>query len=332
MKIIQFMASSGYGGAEMVMVELANKLSARHDVFAIILADSVYRDKFDEKVTIVPLTSHPTINNPLLHYEIYRIVKDIGPDLVHTHAVKGSILISRINRFCKIPHLGTKHNDRKGKIFNRLQWVSAVSAKVKASITNSCGLVEVITNGIEPLPLAPAPRPDTFTILSVGRLDRIKGFAELITQAGLLNFDFSLKIAGTGGEHDKLKTLVKSLRLESKVEFLGHREDIDRQMAAAHLVVIASHKEGGPKTAIECLFYGNCLLSTPVGLIPEILPGEMVTSHDALAAKITEIYRNYPLFEHRFDEIKKKHRQRFLLGGVVTEYESYYRKILSQAG
>ena len=88
------------------------------------------RERFSADVHLVSLLSNPTRYNPFLLYEIYSRLKDIKPDIVHTHAVKGTELVCSVNRFLRIPHVGTKHNVRKGKIFNTLNWVTAVSESI----------------------------------------------------------------------------------------------------------------------------------------------------------------------------------------------------------
>ena len=116
------MASDGYGGAEKVFVELSNGLAERHEVAAMLIRGCAFRSRFSDKVQLIELKSNPTRHNPFLHYEIYRAVRRFSPDIIHTHAAKGAELVRKISRFTDIPHLGTKHNDRTGRIFNSLKW------------------------------------------------------------------------------------------------------------------------------------------------------------------------------------------------------------------
>ncbi len=79
MKIVQFMASQGWGGAEKVFVELCNQLSKDHAVTAILLRDTVYRNRFTPDVSICTLQSNPTRRNPFLLYELLRALQKIKP-------------------------------------------------------------------------------------------------------------------------------------------------------------------------------------------------------------------------------------------------------------
>ncbi len=280
MKVVQFMASEGYGGAEKVFVELTNALAARHEVVALVLRACPFRQRFSDSVQLIALRSNPTRHNPILHAELYLLLRRLRPDIVHTHAAKGAELVRLVNRFLGLKHLATKHNDRKGRIFNSLDWVSTVSEKGKQSVKpKKNATVRVIYNGVVEQSVAGRSPADVFTMLAVGRLDAIKGFDLLIRQVAQLEFAFRLLIVGEGPERDALLRLVESLGLTEKVQLLGFRDDIAQLMHDCHLVVISSHQEGGPKVMLEALFYAPTLIATPVGAVPEVLPPQFQAPH-----------------------------------------------------
>jgi glycosyltransferase involved in cell wall biosynthesis len=330
MKIVQFLASggSGYGGAEKVCVELCNALTDRHQVTAMVVRDCPYINRFSKAVHIVKLTSNPTINNPLLHYEIYKKLRGLRPDIVHTHAVKATELVKRVNRFIGLKHLGTKHNDRKGKVFNSLPRVTTISEKAKRSIfPQSGGIVRVIHNGVLEEKIVTGQEPEVFTLLAVGRLENIKGFDVLIRQVAQLPFPFRLLIVGEGPERKNLQSLIGRLGLQEKVQILGFQEDIAQMMHDSHVVVISSYKEGGPRVMVEALLYAPVLISTPVGVVPEFLPEEFMTSQLELGDKISQLHTTYEQYSHRFEEVREKMKGTFLMHKIVRQYEDIYREI-----
>lgn len=329
MKIIQFMASDGFGGAEKVFVELSNSLAERHEVIALVIRDCCFVERFSDKVEVIKIAANPTRRNPFLLYEIFTILRNVQPDILHTHAAKGAELIAKANMFLKIPHLATKHNDRKGRIFNRLRYVSAVSEKGKGSVQlKNEGTVRVIYNGVAREHVEQA-RPDTqFTMVGVGRLDRIKGFDLLIRQLATLRFDWRLRIIGEGPQRKELEQLIAELDLGGKVRLDGFQEDIPQIMRDADLVVISSHQEGGPKVMIEALYYAPMLVSTPVGAVVEVLPDKFMSELDSLGEKIAEIYKGYDDFVRDFATVAEENRGKFDLDKVVTQYENYYHDIL----
>ena len=324
------MASQQYGGAEKVFVELSNLLSDQFDVTALVLRATEYIGRFSQNVRVLELKSHPTRHNPLLLFEIYSVLKRERPDLIHTHAVKATELVCLANRLLHIRHLGTKHNDRKGRIFNTMHWVSTVSEKAGASIFPSPGArIKIIQHGVREEQVIVREKPDIFTLVAVGRLDPIKGFDELLRQVALLDFDFRLMIAGDGPERESLQALIDALGLQEKAVLLGHREDIAQLMADCHLVVITSHREGGPLVAFEALHYAPMLLATRVGEICNLLPEILQVSHQNLAARLTDVATNYPAYEEIFQSLKQTKKENFSTKRWMEQYAAYYTEILS---
>ncbi len=335
MKIVQFMASGdiGYGGAEKVCVELANALAGRHQVTALVVRGCCFIDRFSKAVNVIELKSHPTSNNPFLHFEIYEKLRNLRPDVVHTHAVKATALVKRVNRFIGLKHLGTKHNDRKGKIFNRMTWVSTISQKAAESILSRHGRKpRVIYNGVLEEGVAQRRDPDIFTLLSVGRLEKIKGFDILIRQVAELEFPYRLLIVGDGPEEKNLHSLVHSMGLGENVKMLGYREDIAQLMHDAHAVIISSHKEGGPRTMAEALFYAPVLISTPVGVVPELLPQEFITCQEQLGQKIAHVHNTYEQYCRQFEYVRRSQKDKFSYPRILGQYEDIYNELVKSDG
>lgn len=332
MRIVQFMASAGYGGAEKVFVELSNWLSARHQVTALVPRRCAYLHRFSSDVRVVELMSHPTSNNPFLHFELYSVLKHIRPDIIHTHGAKGAMLVNRVNRFLACCHLATKHNDRKGRIFNKLRWVSAVSHKGRESVRSTVGgEVRVIVNGLHPEPVGERNIPENFTILAVGRLDRIKGFDILLREASKFTFPFDLQIVGEGPEEGELKRLAAAMDLENKVSFPGFVENIPQMMKNADIVVISSHREGCPKVMVESFFYAPLLMATRVGDIPDLLPESLLTTHETLAVDMERAVANYGHLRADFEGIREQRKDLFSMASVAKAYEQYYEDVKSHS-
>jgi glycosyltransferase involved in cell wall biosynthesis len=329
LKILQFMASEKFGGAEKVFVDLSNELSKTHCVSALVLRNTEYVERFSNSVEIVEFKSHPTRNNPFLLYEIYRNVRKMQPDIVHTHGGKAAILMHRLAFFTRINHLATKHNGRKGRIFNTLPYVSAVSQDAMSSVSSKQQQqIKRIYNGIDPHPVQKNLEHSVFKIAAIGRLDRIKGFDILIEHLASLRFPFQLIIAGEGDEKNHLEKEIGQLKLQDRVNLVGFCDDIPDLMASSHLIVMASHSEGFPQVMVEALFYGNVLISTPVGGVLEVLPSLFITDHKGLSSKITDVYQNYSHYRKHFEDLQKREAGRFILSRISSEYEAFYHEIL----
>lgn len=170
-----------------------------------------------------------------------------------------------------------------------------------------------------------------FSIVAVGRLDKIKGFDLLIRAASELKFDFELKIYGQGGERQNLQNLIDSLKLQDRVRLCGFCDDVAAALSASHLHVISSRKEGFPVILIEGIFYSPVLISTRVGGISEILSEEFLCEAADLGAKIDEIYRTYGKYARAFAQKHGGLKQTLTLKNYISSLKNYYEELLCKA-
>lgn len=170
-----------------------------------------------------------------------------------------------------------------------------------------------------------------FSIVAVGRLDKIKGFDLLIRAVSELKFDFELKIYGQGGERQNLQNLIDSLKLQDRVRLCGFCDDVAAALAASHLHVISSRKEGFPVILIEGIFYSPVLISTRAGGISEILSEEFLYEPANLGAKIDEIYRTYGKYARAFAQKHAGLKQTLTLQNYISSLKNYYEELLCEA-
>lgn len=169
-----------------------------------------------------------------------------------------------------------------------------------------------------------------FSIVAVGRLDKIKGFDLLIRAASELKFDFELKIYGQGGERQNLQNLIDLLKLQDRVRLCGFCDDVAAALAASHLHVISSRKEGFPVILIEGIFYSPVLISTRAGGISEILSEEFLCEAADLGAKIDEIYRTYGKYARAFAQKHTGLKQTLTLQNYISSLKNYYEELLCE--
>ena len=282
MKVLQFIGSKGWGGAEKSFVELCNALSKNIQIEVVLFKENQIEERLDQNIKVVKLLSASSRHNPFLYLELWNLIKKINPDIIHTHSAKASEIIYMLGKFIALKQVATKRNPRKGNIFNKIDHVTAISKDVANSIYKDD--VDIIYNGLLCENSMPVKSADPiFTLLAIGRLDKIKGFDILIKEVSTLDFPFYLNIVGEGDEKEDLEKLIVELGLSEKVTLLGYREDIPFLIAAADLVVISSHSEGFGRVLVETLFYGDLVISTKVGLSTEILPEELLIEECEIA-------------------------------------------------
>lgn len=115
-----------------------------------------------------------------------------------------------------------------------------------------------------------------FTILSVGRLHRVKNHEFLILachslkQSGL---PFKCVIAGEGGQRRRLEELIHELHLEGQVELLGHvpRQELPALHAQADVFVLTSRSEGIPVAAMEAMAMERLVVAPKITGMPELI-------------------------------------------------------------
>jgi glycosyltransferase involved in cell wall biosynthesis len=169
-------------------------------------------------------------------------------------------------------------------------------------------------------------------ILSVGRLSREKGHADLLRAMQVLRKSrqagpsLHLLIVGDGPERGTLQSLCSNLKLQDCVTFTGHQSDVGPYYAAADVFVLPSHSEGSPNVLLEALAAELPMVATAVGGIPEVLSDDvnalLVPSQapETLASAIGRLLDEPQL------------RQRLIANGkeVVAQHnpQAYFRNVL----
>ncbi|MDA7946879.1 MAG: glycosyltransferase family 4 protein [Hyphomicrobiaceae bacterium] len=121
---------------------------------------------------------------------------------------------------------------------------------------------------------------DRVVILSIGRLVAEKGFPELIS--AMRDVDADLWIVGERLESDHAGNIDRALELartdpelKNRIRFLGYRNDVADLMRASDMYVLASHREGLPRSIIEAMMCGLPVVATDIrGSREEVVNGE----------------------------------------------------------
>lgn len=115
---------------------------------------------------------------------------------------------------------------------------------------------------------------DKKIILSVGRLEKEKGFDDLLTAFNsLARRDLVLIIAGDGVLKNELIAQVKNFRLENRVIFAGfvYREKIWDYYNDADAFMLLSRSEGNPTVFREAMYMGVPVIGSKIEAIREFV-------------------------------------------------------------
>ncbi|HEV7271193.1 glycosyltransferase [Pseudoxanthomonas sp.] len=182
-------------------------------------------------------------------------------------------------------------------------------------------------------------------ILTVGRLDPIKGFATLVEALALLSargIDFQCRLLGSGPLDASLRALAQARGVAGRIEFCGAQpQDVVRRwMSEAALFVLPSevapdgNRDGIPVALMEAMATGCPVVSTRVSGIPELIEdgvsGLLVDEKQpaALADAMQRLLQDAALrqrvvggarmkIEQEFDARKEARRLQDLMEGVA---------------
>ena len=134
--------------------------------------------------------------------------------------------------------------------------------------------------------------PGRFIILMASRITKEKNIAlaiEAMKELTIHPKNPLFVIVGDGPELENLKKTTKGLRLENSVSFLPFTDGLISYYKTCDLFLLTSNYEGYGMTLIEVALAGAKIISTDVGIAPEILlPENIIAVGDklALSAKI----------------------------------------------
>lgn len=255
-------------------------------------------------------------------FALVKKLKEIRPDIVHTHMAKAGALGRIAAVIARVPiRIHTYHGHLLHGYFGRGKTFIVVVAErmlrvfttyavvvgeqvrqdlIKAKIVSastSCSIAPGVSNiqmlernkALEHLGLP----SDKLIVLFVGRLTSIKRpdlFVDLAKRLASSNRDVLCVIVGDGPLGEQLRSVPKS---SDNLFFAGWQKDLGVVYAVADVVVLCSDNEGMPLSLIEASLCAKAIVATKVGSVKEIIedsvsgllvpPGDAVALHAAVS-------------------------------------------------
>ena len=319
--VVHIVLSLDCGGLERIVLDLARtgpSLGQRVSVICL--------ERHGDLAAEVEATGAPVIclhkppgRRPEMVEQIREALRQLRPDVVHTHQIGALLYAGPAARQLRVPlvvhteHINqiAKHRMLKKRMRTRLLWWIAgrhaarffcvsedIADEVKAYGSVSSRKVKVVANGIdverfrfgggfqqvrESLGIG----DEVPVIGTVGRLNEVKCQDLLIRAFARIRERFEdarLLIVGDGPRRAELEGLVEGLGLVDVVSFAGYQARPERFLQAMNFFALTSRAEGMPLAILEAWAAGVPVISTRVGGIPRVvehgLTGLLIDSGD----------------------------------------------------
>lgn len=229
--------------------------------------------------------------------EVRALLRDLAPDVVHTHGYRCDLLHGGPTRRAGIATVSTVHgSSRMGGLSHLFEWMQLRALRgfdavipVSAPLETTLRRVGVAPGRLHLLPNAVSPRPertspaaaraalgiadDAGPVLGwVGRLVPVKGADILLhALARLPGGAWRVSIIGDGPDRPALEALAAQLGIAGRVRFHGEVDDAARYLPAFDALVLSSRSEGTPIVVLEAMQAAVPVVAARVGGVPDLL-------------------------------------------------------------
>jgi glycosyltransferase involved in cell wall biosynthesis len=379
-KICLFLHSLAGGGAERFIVHLSNNLSREiFDIHLLLLnAQGEYAHQLRDDIQIIDLKlgafKLSKVPNSAVIFKVSQQFKQINPDLIFS-TMTTTNLIAIVSRFwarLKIPliiqeagvfgdHLKfARFRNVKRFVYKSIvRFADLVIVPAQAMADDLIKLsvlkaekLQVMPNAVDFKHIHESLRNNVVSeeisqqkkkkiIISVGRLEKIKGF-----DIGIRAFYELHKrmpsyywILGQGSEEEALKKLARELGIEQDVKFFGFQQNPYLFLKNADCFLLPSRSEGHPYTLMEAMYCEvPCVVSHYSSSVAQMIRDEFngLVVESGNAVKMAEAMERVLLsaeLRSKFISNAKKSVKEYGVEGVIPQYEklflSYAKRINS---
>ncbi len=367
MNLLYIITGLGIGGAEIVTVDIANRMTRRgHNVSILSLAEvNLVQDRIDSRINVFSIGMG---KNPLSFLKALlsarRVVKQVSPDVVHANMVHANIFARVLRLFVHLDFLiCSAHSQNEGGSIR--MWAYRLTdclSDLNTNVSNDAvthyirnkwfsGKKSIcVYNGIDQARFRFKPevregmrqkfalKDGDFCLLFVGRMAEPKDIPNLLEAFALLSAkhdNVKLVLVGGGELQDEMCSLAESKGIADHLFFEGSRSDVVDYYSMADCFVMPSAWEGFGMVLVEAMSCGLPVVTTDAGGCAEIVSDERfivpIKNPVALAGKV-EMMMSFSSQE-RESVIKQNYllAERFSLDQIVKIWEDIYvNKTVSQ--
>lgn len=320
------------GGSEKACVKMANALSDRYDVtICTVFGSTGLENEVSDKVRLIH-------KFPRVIRGFAKIIYRLKPKKAYLFLVNGnydieiavgdgleSFVISgspNPNKYSWI-HMnlganGTKRSENSLKKYDTFKKIICVSESNRNAFVKEMGFEQKTEISYTPCDCKNIQDKanefnveyNRLTLISVGRLETVKGFDRLIQAIKRMpRVDFDVVIIGDGTQKSVLNKQIKKEGLSKRIKLLGAKKNPYPYVKAAHALICSSIEESFGFTLIEAMALKTSVISTKCGGVEEIIQDE--TQGILCDNSVEGIKNGIELFisdQHQID-VEKAYRQ-----------------------
>lgn len=177
-----------------------------------------------------------------------------------------------------------------------------------------------------------------YDVLFVGRLAANKGIERIIRAVAVAAEEYphiQLGIRGDGPLRDEIEQLIHELNIQQNVQFIPRLNQLDNLVTLynqAKMLVCASTVEGGPRVTVEAMACGVPVISTPVGIMPEIIDNGVngyIVGHSAveIASRITALLSDETA-RQRIGTAGRESARQYDAATLIENYARAYHRLI----
>lgn len=308
MKVLHVLNSRIYSGAEKVVCQIIKSFRGEIEMVYTSPESEIVAQMLQEQgVTYLPMKTMSVS-------ELSRVIREQKPDLIHAHDMRAGFF----SALCcgKIPLVSHIHNnayDARGLSpktvgyllvgfkARHILWVSQSSFDGYAFHKFFAKKSSVLYNIIDTQQISDKKAQDSNTydydMIYVGRLTFQKDPQRLMRLCARLKKDkpdLKAAIVGTGELLEEAQALCESLNIQENVHFLGFQSNPIKMVADSRAMILTSRWEGTPMCALEAMYLGTPVVSTPSDGMKDLLvdgvSGYLTDDDEQMAQDLLRIF------------------------------------------
>ncbi len=371
-KVVHIVTRMNTGGVAVLIGNLMKGLDPNKFDLTLITGscDSTEEDYLEKIATSIPFLKVESLQRAIsprqdfvTFIKLWKILRTIKPDIVHTHTSKAGLIGRTVSRFAapsaKRVHTFHGHlldgyfSPAKTKLITNLESSLAKKTHALIAMGNQVkndllkvgvgseykfsvffpGLKPAVINSKDDSKKNLEINPSLATCLFVGRLTQIKRPDRLLDAIAILKskgVQFEFLIAGDGELSEYVSTRIS--KEELPVKTLGWVKDTSLAFSASDIMVLCSDNEAVSLVLIEGSQFGLPLVSTNVGSVSDVVidhsTGYLTESTpEALADAIEKLVRD-PQLRQMMGAAGKAHAERyFSLDRMIKDHSDLYRSL-----